>query len=91
MQVFLAGDGVACAGHGQRTRDGYYNVERPGHRDDPTSGSGCRLGTKGSVGNLSVTVHRWRCLFGAFSDRTIAAHLSPHSLNPLPKPGVVSL
>jgi uncharacterized protein involved in oxidation of intracellular sulfur len=28
MQVFLVGDGVACARSGQKTPDGYYNVER---------------------------------------------------------------
>ncbi len=28
LRVFLTGDGVACARHGQTTPDGYYNVER---------------------------------------------------------------
>lgn len=28
VKVFLVGDGVACAKRGQRTPDGYYNVER---------------------------------------------------------------
>jgi uncharacterized protein involved in oxidation of intracellular sulfur len=28
IQLFLVGDGVACAQRGQNTPDGYYNVER---------------------------------------------------------------
>jgi len=28
IRVFLTGDGVSCAHRGQRTPDGYYNVER---------------------------------------------------------------
>lgn len=28
IKVFLNGDAVACARQGQRTPDGYYNVER---------------------------------------------------------------
>jgi uncharacterized protein involved in oxidation of intracellular sulfur len=28
VRVFLVGDGVACARRGQKTPDGYYNVER---------------------------------------------------------------
>jgi uncharacterized protein involved in oxidation of intracellular sulfur len=28
VSVFLIGDGVACAKSGQKTPDGYYNVER---------------------------------------------------------------
>ena len=28
MRVFLMGDGVACAAAGQKTPEGYYNVER---------------------------------------------------------------
>ena len=28
IQVFLIGDGVACARQGQKTPDEYYNVER---------------------------------------------------------------
>ncbi len=28
VRVFLTGDGVVCAKHGQKTPDGYYNVER---------------------------------------------------------------
>ncbi len=28
IQVFLIGDGVGCAIAGQKTPDGYYNVER---------------------------------------------------------------
>jgi uncharacterized protein involved in oxidation of intracellular sulfur len=28
VRVFLIGDGVACAHKGQRTPDGYFNVER---------------------------------------------------------------
>lgn len=28
VRVFLIGDGVACAKRGQKTPDGYYNVER---------------------------------------------------------------
>lgn len=28
VQVFLTGDGVACAKKGQKTPDGFYNVER---------------------------------------------------------------
>lgn len=28
MRVFLTGDGVQCARKGQKTPDGYYNVER---------------------------------------------------------------
>ncbi len=28
MRIFLVGDGVACAKKGQKTPDGYYNVER---------------------------------------------------------------
>ncbi len=28
MRVFLVGDGVACAKQGQKTPDGFYNVER---------------------------------------------------------------
>jgi len=28
VKVFLVGDGVACTKRGQRTPDGYYNVER---------------------------------------------------------------
>ncbi len=28
VRVFLQGDGVACAKQGQKTPDGYYNVER---------------------------------------------------------------
>lgn len=28
VRVFLTGDGVQCARQGQRTPDGYYNVER---------------------------------------------------------------
>ncbi len=28
VQAFLIGDGVGCAGRGQKTPDGYYNVER---------------------------------------------------------------
>ena len=28
MRVFLTGDGVLCARKGQKTPDGYYNVER---------------------------------------------------------------
>lgn len=28
VKLFLIGDGVACAKHGQETPDGYYNVER---------------------------------------------------------------
>ena len=28
VQVFLLGDGVGCAHGGQKTPDGYYNVER---------------------------------------------------------------
>jgi uncharacterized protein involved in oxidation of intracellular sulfur len=28
VSVFLIGDGVACAKKGQKTPDGYYNVER---------------------------------------------------------------
>lgn len=28
VRVFLTGDGVACARKGQKTPDGYYNIER---------------------------------------------------------------
>ena len=28
MRIFLTGDGVLCARKGQKTPDGYYNVER---------------------------------------------------------------
>ena len=28
VRVFLIGDGVACAKRGQKTPDGFYNVER---------------------------------------------------------------
>lgn len=28
VRVFLTGDGVLCARRGQKTPDGYYNVER---------------------------------------------------------------
>ena len=28
VQVFMTGDGVLCARRGQKTPDGYYNVER---------------------------------------------------------------
>jgi uncharacterized protein involved in oxidation of intracellular sulfur len=28
VRVFLMGDGVNCAARGQKTPDGYYNVER---------------------------------------------------------------
>ena len=28
VQVFLTGDGIACARRGQTTPDGYYNIER---------------------------------------------------------------
>ncbi|HEX9924179.1 MAG TPA: DsrE family protein [Anaerolineae bacterium] len=28
VRVFLTGDGVACAQQGQKTPDGFYNVER---------------------------------------------------------------
>ncbi|MHB8630989.1 MAG: DsrE/DsrF/TusD sulfur relay family protein [Candidatus Limnocylindria bacterium] len=28
VRVFLLGDGVACAVRGQKTPDGYYNIER---------------------------------------------------------------
>ena len=28
VQVFLTGDGVACARHSQTTPNGYYNIER---------------------------------------------------------------
>lgn len=28
VRVFLIGDGVACARQGQKTPDGFYNVER---------------------------------------------------------------
>jgi uncharacterized protein involved in oxidation of intracellular sulfur len=28
VRVFLIGDGVACARRGQKTPDGFYNVER---------------------------------------------------------------
>jgi uncharacterized protein involved in oxidation of intracellular sulfur len=28
IRMFLMGDAVACARHGQKTPDGYYNVER---------------------------------------------------------------
>ncbi len=28
VQVFLTGDGVGCARRGQKTPEGYYNVER---------------------------------------------------------------
>lgn len=28
VRVFLIGDGVACANQGQKTPDGFYNVER---------------------------------------------------------------
>ncbi|MBI2331900.1 MAG: DsrE family protein [Chloroflexi bacterium] len=28
VQVFLMGDGVMCARKGQKTPDGYYNIER---------------------------------------------------------------
>ena len=28
VRVFLTGDGVLCARKGQKTPDGYYNVER---------------------------------------------------------------
>ena len=28
VRVFLIGDGVTCARRGQKTPDGYYNVER---------------------------------------------------------------
>lgn len=28
VRVFLIGDGVACAKRGQKTPDGYYNIER---------------------------------------------------------------
>jgi uncharacterized protein involved in oxidation of intracellular sulfur len=28
VRVFLVGDGVGCASPGQRTPDGFYNVER---------------------------------------------------------------
>jgi len=28
IRVFLTGDGVSCAHRGQRTPEGYYNVER---------------------------------------------------------------
>lgn len=28
VRVFLTGDGVQCARRGQKTPDGYYNVER---------------------------------------------------------------
>ena len=31
IQVFLIGDGVGCARQGQKTPDGYYNVERMVH------------------------------------------------------------
>ena len=28
VRIFLIGDGVACAKRGQRTPNGYYNIER---------------------------------------------------------------
>lgn len=28
VRIFLVGDGVTCAKQGQKTPDGYYNVER---------------------------------------------------------------
>ncbi len=28
VNVFMTGDGVACARRGQKTPDGYYNIER---------------------------------------------------------------
>lgn len=28
VRIFLIGDGVACARHGQKTPNGFYNVER---------------------------------------------------------------
>ncbi len=28
VKVFLTGDGVSCARKGQKTPDGYYNIER---------------------------------------------------------------
>lgn len=28
VRVFLTGDGVACAKQGQKTPDGFYNIER---------------------------------------------------------------
>ena len=28
VNVFMTGDGVACARKGQKTPDGYYNIER---------------------------------------------------------------
>ena len=28
VQVFMTGDGVLCARRGQKTPDGYYNIER---------------------------------------------------------------
>lgn len=28
VRIFLTGDGVACARKGQKTPDGYYNIER---------------------------------------------------------------
>lgn len=28
VNVFMAGDGVACARKGQKTPEGYYNIER---------------------------------------------------------------
>lgn len=28
VRIFLIGDGVACARRGQKTPDGYYNIER---------------------------------------------------------------
>lgn len=28
IKVFLVADGVSCARHGQKTPDGYYNIER---------------------------------------------------------------
>jgi len=28
VRVFMTGDGVACARRGQKTPDGYYNIER---------------------------------------------------------------
>jgi uncharacterized protein involved in oxidation of intracellular sulfur len=28
VSVFLMGDGVLCARHGQKTPEGYYNIER---------------------------------------------------------------
>ncbi len=67
VQVFLMGDGVSCAAAGQKTPNGYYNVERmlqsiarqgevpPEGRVQRPAGSGQKSSSKGT---RRAT---WRC------------------------------